>query len=490
MTEFEHIFKVPELGLHCLDAVEAEDSLMHYMRLMWPVLEPGTDLVEGQVLDVMAEHLEAVTKGKIKRLLINVPPGFSKSLMTDVLWPSWTWGPRGLPHKRFVSWSYAEDLTLRDNKKAKRLIRSEEYQRYWSDRFQLTSLGEKNFSNDHEGFKMVSGVHGQGTGHRGDHLVLDDPHSVAEAESEAKREAALFFFSETLPTRFNSKNSSLVIIMQRVHEDDISGHILRNELGFEHLCLPMEYEHDHPWPSSTSLGFKDWRTEEGELLWPERFDREQVEETKKILRSWGGEYAVAGQFQQRPVPRGGGMFKRKHLKVVQTAPEEGLECRGWDLASTRKGRGARTAGVKILRHPQYGYFVTDVVCDRWSPGEVKQNMLAAAERDGKKCWQSIPQDPGQSGKDQVQILANMLSGFRVHTSLESGSKEDRAEPWAAQAEVGNVHILDRPWTKDLINELTSFPNAKVKDQVDGGSRAFAFLAKKRKNKAGAAPVVI
>jgi len=478
----------PELGLQCLQAADAQDSLMDFIDIAWPVLEPGTKFVSGTVVEVIAEHLEAVAKGKIRRLLINVPPGCMKSLGTDVFWPAWLWGPQNRPDKRFVAWSYAEDLTVRDNKKMRRLIQSEEYRKFWGDRFELTGdqNAKKLFENSSMGFKLAAGIHGQGTGHRGDFLVIDDPHNVKKAESELIRNDVLHFFTEVLPTRVNNKDSAIVVIMQRVHENDVSGHILANDLGYDHLCLPMEYESDHPFPSKTALGFKDWRTKEGELLWPERFDLEQIEELKKVLRSWGGDYAVAGQLQQRPVPRGGGMFKRKDLIIVDSAPEVGMECRGWDLAAS-DDHGAYTVGLKMLRHPQHGYFITDVARGQWSAGQVERNLLKAAEDDGRACWQSLPQDPGQSGKSQKRTLANLLSGFKVHFSPETGSKPDRARPWAAQAEAGNVHLVKGPWNEELIRELTVFPNSTFKDQADAGSRAFAFLSSKKPKNPGAAP---
>jgi predicted phage terminase large subunit-like protein len=141
----------------------------------------------------------------------------------------------------------------------------------------------------------------------------------------------------------------------------------------------------------------------------------------------------------------------------------------------------------MVRHYQHGYFITDVKRGRWSPGEAEQKIIATAEADGKACWQSLPQDPGQAGKSQKRYLANLLSGYRVHFSPESGSKEDRARPWAAQAEAGNVHLVRGPWNEELICELTVFPNSTFKDQADAGSRAFAYLTSKRPKNPGAAP---
>src|SRR5262249_30712929 len=155
--------------------------------------------------------------------------------------------------------------------------------------------------NDHTGFKVATSVGGLGTGERGDRFVIDDPHNVKEGESEAKREDALSWFSEGVPTRLNDPDKSAVdVVMQRLHARDVSGQIIPKELGYEHLMLPMEFEPERR--CVTSIGFKDPRQEDGELLWPERMPRHVVDRDKKAM----GSYAVAGQFQQRPSPREGG----------------------------------------------------------------------------------------------------------------------------------------------------------------------------------------
>lgn len=462
---------------------------------MWDVLEPKREFVGGWVVDAICEHLEAVSSGQIRRLLINVPPGCMKSLTTDVFWPAWEWGPRGRPDLRYVSSSYSEALTVRDNRRARHLITSERYRDAWGDRFRLA--GDQNaklrYDTTASGFKIATSVGGMATGERGDRFIIDDPHNIKDGESEAKREAALQWFAEVVPTRLNDPDkSAIVVIMQRVHERDVSGLILAKELGYEHLCLPMEYEAGHD-RGPTAIGFEDPRREEGELLWPARFSKRHLEvDLKPALRSWGGEYAIAGQLQQRPVPRGGGMFKREDLAILDSAPEDVVaRVRGWDLAASKDGAAAYTVGVKLSMTPKAVVVVEDVVRGQWSPGEVESMMRLTAERDGPGVEIDFPQDPGQAGKHQRTILSRLLHGFAVWSSPETGSKEDRARPLAAQAENGNVAIVRANWNDAFVAEAETFPRGTYKDQIDASSRAYARLVlSARGSSLGLAPQLI
>jgi predicted phage terminase large subunit-like protein len=470
-----HALKRPDLLQLALDKADAEASLLRYAKLMWSIIEPGREMKVGWAVEAICEHLEAVTSGKLKRLLINVPPGMMKSLLTNVFWPSWEWGPKNRPDLRYVSFSYSHDLTIRDNRRSRQLMESELYQLHWGDRFSFTDdqNAKVRFDNDKRGFRIATSVAGLGTGERGDRLVVDDPHNVKTAESEAKLTEVMQWFTEVLPTRVNDlEESARVVIMQRVHERDVSGLILAQELGYEHLMLPMEFEPERR--CTTSIGFTDPRRELGELLFPERFTQVGVDNLKKELSSWGGEYAVAGQLQQRPSPRGGGMFKRKDIEVVEFAPPGGREVRGWDLAGSKDKLSPFTAGVK-LKKVRGTIYVTHVTKGQWTPGVMENRMDAVVKADGKACRQSIPQDPGQAGKSQKHSLAQKWPEYDVRFSPESGSKEDRAMPVAAASENGLLKIVKGDWNEAFLSELAMFPRGIFKDQVDALSRAYMAL---------------
>jgi predicted phage terminase large subunit-like protein len=308
------------------------------------------------------------------------------------------------------------------------------------------------------------------TGRRGDRVFWDDPHSAEDAHSEAALIEATRVFKETLPTRLNSpEKSAIIVIMQRLHEKDVSGYILANDLGYEHLCLPMEFDGRDTKP--TVLGFTDWRKQEGELLFPERFPRSVVDRDKKVM----GEYAVAGQLQQRPAPKGGGVAMVDKIMVVDDAPGRLVSVgRGWDLAAT-EGAGDYTACVKmgLLDDGRYIFLHADR-----AQKEVhgRDTMIKArAQLDGASVPQSLPQDPGASGKTQVAALAKTLTGFDVRFSPETGDKEVRFRGLASQINAGNVLMLRGSWNEPLLDEMRLFPYGLNDDQVDGASRAFGLL---------------
>lgn len=488
------IFSDPGATIRALDKIDAEGSLLSFVRTMWPILEPQRKFIEGWCLETICEHLEAISRGQIRRLLINVPPGTAKSLLTSVFWPAWEWGPQNRPDMRYVCASYSDGLTIRDNMKCRRLIQSLPFQEMWGDRFQISedANAKVRFDTDKTGFKLATSVGGVGTGERGDRFIIDDPHSVKQAESEAIRESTIQWFTEVVPTRINDPDkSAILVIMQRVHERDISGLILTEELGYDLLCLPMEYEEDHPFKSRTAINFVDPRSIPGELLWPERFTKRHLDEDlKPSLRAWGGMYAESGQLQQRPSPRGGGMFKRANLQFIDSVPPASRRVRGWDLAATHGG-GAWTVGAKIAMTPDRKVILEDIVRIQGSPGEVEKLIVATATQDTPSVIQDLPQDPGQAGKAQARhLLTQHLQGFRAYFTPETGSKEDRAFPLAAQSEAGNFYLLRAPWNEAFIREAEKFPAGQFKDQVDAASRAYSRLVRKGPTTGVAAPQIL
>lgn len=455
-----------DLDLIEFDRSIANDSFAEFAKMAWHVLEPGTELKWGWSLDAICEHLEAVSNGEINRLLMNVPPGCMKSLLTGVLWPAWEWGPRNMPSKRYLSTAHKQDLAVRDNMKARRLIQSQWYQERWDVKLTSDQNAKTKFENSETGFREAMSFTSM-TGSRGDRVICDDPLSVDDANSEAALHAAEITFTEALPTRVNNDASAIVVIMQRLHDKDTSGIILKRELGYEHLCLPMRFEIERR--CSTSIGFTDPRVKDGDLLFPERFSEKTVHQLEKNL----GSYAAAGQLQQRPAPREGGMFKRHWFPVIRAYPVGTRFIRGWDLAAT-DGAGDYTVGVKIGRMPNGRFVIADVQRDQLSAAGVEKLIKNTAMLDGYECDISIPQDPGQAGKSQASYLVQQLAGFMIRATTESGNKETRAGPLAAQAEAGNVDILESTWNDIFLEELCIFPNG-TKDQVDAASRAFNEL---------------
>ena len=289
-------------------------GLIEFIKYFWDVLEPTTEFVDGWALRAICEHLEAVSDGRITRLLINVPPGFAKSLIVNVFWPAWEWATIGA-HLRYVSFSYAAHLTARDNEKFRDLILSKKYKQLYEQKFTLVKVGAEKVQSTKTGWKFASSVGGVGTGERGDRVLLDDPHNVREAESESVRESTVQWFREAMQNRLNDlARGVIIVIMQRVNEGDVSGCIIEYYKQYEHLCIPMEYDgRDYLEASSqkftTSIGWEDPRTEIGELAWPERYPERVLAPFKNMPYVW------SGQYMQSPEPRGGGIIKRDYWKI-------------------------------------------------------------------------------------------------------------------------------------------------------------------------------
>jgi predicted phage terminase large subunit-like protein len=279
-------------------------GLMHFVRYFWTILEPNNPFIDGWPLWAMCEHLEAVSRGEITKLLINVPPGSAKSLLVNVFWPAWEWSAFGRPDLRYVSFSYSSALTERDNQRFLDLIKSTRFRDMWGHVFSLTADGKIKPTNSAKGWKFATSFLGVGTGERGNRVLIDDPHNIADGESDKIRNETVRQFREAISNRLNDMTTSaLVVIMQRVHESDVSGAIIDDDLGYVHLCITMEYEPDRH--CETAIGWSDPRTREGECFWPARFPPAAVAACKKL-----GPYAWNSQYQQRPEIRGGGLIKR------------------------------------------------------------------------------------------------------------------------------------------------------------------------------------
>ena len=486
------------LSLPVIDKHLAEKSLREYIELAWPILEPANQFVPGWHIDAICEHLQAISAGQIRRLIINIPPRHMKSLGVAAFWPSWDWGPNNHPELRWLFSSYADSLAIRDSRKTRNIIQSNWYQANWGDRFQL--VGDQNakqkFENDHLGYRLSTTVRGVGTGEGGDRIVVDDPHNVREVESPAKRIEALLWWDESMSTRGdNPETVAFLIIMQRSHSNDMTGHVLAKESGYELLCLPARYEGENR--IFTSIGKPDPRTEPGELLWPQRFNDASLAAIEKDLNS---SYAVAGQMQQRPAPREGGSFKPDNFQIV-TGFDRSLivkSVRYWDKAGTKGGTGAATAGVLMhkMRDDEVGadgevitegfsFLIEDVQRGRWEAPERERMISAAAVLDGRKVVIWVEQEPGSGGKESAQATQRRNSGYTVRLDKVTGSKATRAENYETAVEAKNVALYSSngrgnplsPWIKPFLDEHGIYPNGLL-DQIDAAGGAFNKLTER------------
>jgi predicted phage terminase large subunit-like protein len=455
------------------DAIRARCStLAGFFREAWHVLEPETKLGWNWHLQAICDHLEAITRGDLHpRLIVNVPPGSSKSTIISIMWQAWEWGPVGRPGLRHLSTSFEQGNVTRDTRKTRDLILSEWYQALWP--MPLKRAGETSFENYQRGTR--EGVaFAAVTGKRGDRLTIDDPHSLDGAESEAEREKAVRRFIEGGQNRVNDQEkSAIVIVMQRLHEADLTGAVLARELGYIHLNLPMEFEIERRCETRRldgTLLFRDPRTYDGELMDPNRMPQRAVDLLKK-----DNDYMWAGQYQQRPAPREGGMFKVDQILKVKEVPAGAVRVRGWDIAGSTRKRSPYTVGARLAYFDRVLY-IEHIVRERAEIDKAERLIVATAHEDGRRIRQSIPQDPGSAGKSQKLHLANKLAGLDFIITTETGAKEDRAIPFASMVNAGSVRMVEAPWNVPLIEELRNFPGSAFKDQADALSRAFQLMA--------------
>ncbi len=305
-----------------IQAERCRNSFALFAKEAWHVIEPGKAYVSGWHLDCIAEHLQAVIEGDIKRLLVNMPPRHGKSSYISTLIHPWSWLHH--PSLRWLCASYALNLATRDNLKCRRILKSNWWHdRYgdswWQDhhgaRFELTKDqdAKMKFESSFSGYRQAVSVGAAGTtGEGGDILVIDDPHPIEQKRSDMKREAVLDWFLNTWMSRLNDEaTGAMIVVGMRVHTQDVSGLIIDGAAGgqWTHLNLPALFEEGSPcrtyWPSGKT--WQDPRKEEGELLWPERFPRPVIEQKKRIH----GPLGFAAIYMQRPTPAGGNIYKER-----------------------------------------------------------------------------------------------------------------------------------------------------------------------------------
>lgn len=483
------------------DFMATRDSLSMFIELSWRCFDT-VDFIGGWHIDCIADHLMAAGMGQFagKHLLMNIPPGCSKSSTCSVAWPAWEWargsietGQRLMGEEQFLDHttfsflctSYRFDLAKRDSQKFRDLISSAWYRRTYphvelrKDRDSVRD-GQMNSVGGYRKGVPVSGVMGEGA-----RFVLnDDPHNTKGAESDTVREETIANLTRAMPTRLRVPEYGCdITIMQRLHELDMSGHFITNEYSRTvHVCLPMEYECDYPFPMKTPL--EKWkvdpRTEEGELLCPQRYNRDAVDALKDMMEAKEGAYVTAGQLQQRPAPRKGSMFARDRWQYVEPSefpPED--EIVGWalggDLAATVSATSARTAFAWAAITADKKVYVKRVLARKTTPGQMQSWLRALHKELPSNVVFDLPQDPAQAGVTQKVILAEILMGRPFYLTSESGDKELRAQGFAAAVENGRVFLERGDWNKDLLDEAEPFPRGTYKDRIDALSRMFTRL---------------
>lgn len=469
----EQLLNLDEIRLE--KAIRAQESLRSFVKQAWHVVEPATPYMHNWHIDAICDHLQAVSDGHIKLLLINMPPRCMKSLCVSVFWPMWEWTTH--PHTRWMFASYALSLAIRDSLKCRRLVESDWYQRNWGHVF--TFAKDQNlksrFENDKRGYRLAVSTGSAATGEGAEKIVCDDPHNVIDAESEVIRTSTLDWWDQTMSSRLNNpKTGAKVIVMQRVHAEDLSGHVLQQG-GYIHLRLPAEFE-----PATkccTSIGWEDPRKEEGELLWPERLTTEALDGLKRSLGALG----YAGQFQQRPTPASGGTFKKHWFRYYTS--EDTHYClklaTGEKRVLVEKCQKLITVDLAISQKQSADY----TVIATWAITPDKELLLLDRMRarldnpEQQKQIQLLYQryQPNyvlvENVAYQLAIIQQLRrAGIPVREYKPVKDKVSRASTASVFYEGERVfHPLQSSWLAEWEDELLMFPMGAHDDQVDNAS---------------------
>jgi predicted phage terminase large subunit-like protein len=504
--------------LLAIDKRKCELSLATFIKRAWHVVEPGQPYIHNWHIDMIAAHLEAITDGHVledgspyNRLLINVPPGTMKSMIVNIFWPCFEWGPRNMPHMRYICAAHQQGLAIRDSTKMRRLVTSEWYQARWGDRVTLT--GDQNaktkFENTATGFREAIAA-GSITGSRGDRVLIDDPHSVESANSDAMRSTTLEWFTEAVPTRLNNpKTSAIVIIMQRLHEEDVSGVVLDRK-GFkgvyDHICLPMRFE---TWRKDiqTKLGYIDPREIEGELLFPQRFPADVVDRDEAAM----GPYAVASQHQQVPTPRGGGVIKDQWWQLweredfppldfvvasLDTAYSSKAEERGDFSAMTVWGvfsgdpEVRSTLGVDRYGKPYMNtinsYYTSDldavprvILMHAWAERLELHELVQKVAKDCKTLKvDKLLIENKAAGHSVAQELRRLFNHEQFAVQMYDPKSIDKLGRLYSVQHLFAESMIYAPgvtWAEQVIRQVSTFPRGKHDDLVDTVSMALRHL---------------
>lgn len=465
-------------------AEKAKVNLFTFFRhYAWPVLEPTRTYVHGWHIDAICEHLEAVHTGQISNLIVNMPFRLLKSTLITQTFPAWEWTT--MPGLQFLTASYASKLATRDAVNSRRIIESDLYRQAFGDVFHLTSDQnvKTHYENNKRGHRFISSTEAGATGFGGDRILLDDPLSAKEADSEASREGSIEFIRGTLATRMNDPNSgATVVVHQRLHERDATGFLMEEQPGvWEHLILPMRYEPKcfvflngkrtevDTKSVMTCTGFVDPRTEPGELLCPQRLDEAAVSKLEKAI----GAYHTAAQLQQNPASRGGVIFARGNWKFYRALPTIEETIISVD-AAFKDTKTSDYVAIQVWGRAGANKYLIKRLRDRLTFSATVQAVRTI--RAGLKRCSAILIEDKANGTAVIDSIKTELSG--VIAINPEGGKVARAHAIQPQHEAGNLWLPDPTVDPDIetyLTELSSFPSVPHDDETDATTQAIFWL---------------
>lgn len=478
----------------------------NFFKFFWSEVS-AEELKDNWHIEYLCDELQKVVEGigankvKVNDILINIPPGTTKTTIISVMLPAWCW--TRWYWMKVIAVSYSATISLEAAELCRDLILSEKFQMVYPE------IGLKEDKNTKSNFRVVlkkgkvgkakrlyygggrfsTSVGGSLTGMHGHLLIVDDPSNPGQAASLVELKSTNQWLSQTLTTRKIDKLVAVTItVMQRLHQNDYSGYQLeRKKTKLKHICLPGEISNEvyrkMVKPPELIDRYQD------NLLDPVRLPMEALKEMEADL----GQYGYAGQVGQSPTSPTGGMFKVDKFQIIDQMPAEVSivhSVRFWDKAGTaelldrnKAGKGpAYTVGTKMHKIANGKWIISDVIRGRYESHERERLILSTAELDGHNVEVYHEQEPGSGGKQSAQATTINLAGFHVEADLPKGDKVYRADPYSVQVNEGNVLLLRGEWNHEFIEEHRFFPVSTFKDQVDASSGAFSKLTSKKQVK--------
>jgi predicted phage terminase large subunit-like protein len=457
---------MPNLRREEYDAAQREDFYTFLARAFYE-LNPSARFLGNWHLELVAAKLAACFEGRIRRLAITLPPRHLKSHCASVALPAFWLGQD--PAARIMCVSYGQELAEKLSRDCRALMASAWYRRLFGTRLSPERRAVAEFTTDAGGYRLATSVGGVVTGRGADVIIIDDPMKPEQALSEAQRRAVNEFYDHTLYSRLDDKNRGrVVLIMQRLHEDDLLGHVLRQE-DWDVVALPAIAERDEAHLAATRYGRRSFGRPAGAALHPER----ESLDTLARIRATIGEWNFAGQYQQAPAPLGGGIVKREWLLFYENhlLPEFDRVLQSWDTASKPSELAdysvGTTWGVKGAR-----LFLLNVFRRRLDYPSLKR---AVCEQAGLYQPGTILIEDKSSGTQLIQELAH--EGLYAVTRYQpTGDKVMRLHAQSGLFENGLVHLpKEAHWLDAYVQELTAFPRGRHDDQVDATAQALDWL---------------
>lgn len=411
-------------------------------------------------LVLVQEHLDAVTRTDLHKLMILMPPRHGKSEQTTVRYPPYRLERD--PRTRIIIAGYNTFLSETFSRKARAIAERRGVP------LAMDRRSAWRWETVYGGGVLAAGIGSGVTGTGAQLLIVDDPvKSRKEAESVAFRETCWNWYKDDLYSR-REPGCAIIVQMTHWHFDDLAGRILNSEDAKEWTVLKLAAEAMPDDPIGRA---------EGEALWPRRFPKEELQAIHKVL----GDYAYSALYQQHPVPRSGNMFPREKITLIPALPAGVLaRQRAWDMASKRHA-GDYTVGLRMSQDAEGYVYIEDIRRGQWEAHDRDVLVQSTAKLDDTltpTTWIAGEQEPGSSGKDAAGALVRLLAGHKVKVEPSTGDKVTRADPFAAQWQAGNVRVLVADWTEAYLQEMESAPMGIHDDQMDASALAYSSLQKR------------